>query len=261
LDRVRAVHGDRLQVLHGGASRGVDALADSWCLRNGVAVERHLADWSGEGKRAGPMRNAAMVATGPDVCLAFIRYGSLGARNCAELAERSGVPTIRQEIPVPADVISDIHSGQYGIVAQTDRVVIFDDDRQARHCAEEDVVSALVAGRYAVARGDRHAVTCRLEDSARTVLPLQLTAQGRQWLPAGAVALPQVSGNRRNQQRAGFSYQGTQFAPGEPVPGETSNGMTGLTFDRYGHLGSRTCTACGHRLDDVEGRGVRPGCA
>ncbi|MGH8878010.1 MAG: hypothetical protein ACRD0P_11805, partial [Stackebrandtia sp.] len=47
------------------------------------------------GRAAGPARNAAMVHTRPALCLAFIRDHSRGASHCADLAERTGIPTRR----------------------------------------------------------------------------------------------------------------------------------------------------------------------
>jgi hypothetical protein len=96
LDDLRAVHGAALVVVHGACSRGPDAMADAWCLRNGVAVERFPADWS-QGSHAGFFRNALMVDTAPAECVAFIHNGSRGASHCAGLAEFRGVPTRRFE--------------------------------------------------------------------------------------------------------------------------------------------------------------------
>lgn len=61
----------------------------------GVPAEVHPADWALDGRRAGLVRNAVMVATRPDLCLAFIHNHSPGATHCATLAERAGIPTTR----------------------------------------------------------------------------------------------------------------------------------------------------------------------
>src|SRR4051812_23315368 len=87
-------HGPALVVVHGACPRGADAIADAWCQRTGTPVERHPADWS-TGRAAGHRRNAAMVATHPDLCVAFIRNASPGATGCAALAQTAGIPTIR----------------------------------------------------------------------------------------------------------------------------------------------------------------------
>jgi hypothetical protein len=95
LAALRAEHGRNLVIVHGACPRGADAIADAWCRSAGITVERHPADWS-TGRSAGHRRNAAMVGTRPDLCLAFIRSASPGATGCAALAERAGIPTIRR---------------------------------------------------------------------------------------------------------------------------------------------------------------------
>lgn len=87
----------RLVVVHGACPTGADSIADMW-VRGWtldditVSAERHPALWDIHGRRAGYVRNHEMVRTGADLCLAFIRDGSAGATNCAELAEQAGIP-------------------------------------------------------------------------------------------------------------------------------------------------------------------------
>lgn len=109
-DAILGVIGGRLShditIVHGHCPTGADLHADrvAWWL--GTKPERHSADWS-RGRKAGPERNAAMVAMGADLCLAFIGdctsprctkpgpHPSHGASGCADLAERAGIPTRR----------------------------------------------------------------------------------------------------------------------------------------------------------------------
>lgn len=83
-------------LVHGACPRGVDKYGDVWASgTRGVTVERHTAKWKLHGKAAGPIRNAAMVERGADLCVAFIFNGSRGASNCADLAEKAGIPVRR----------------------------------------------------------------------------------------------------------------------------------------------------------------------
>ena len=107
LDILLAELGDMV-IVH-GAAKGADAIAQGWVrhqLVNGggqVRAERHPADWSRHGRAAGYRRNAEMVALGADLALAFIRDGSKGATNCADLAERAGIETRRFEYQMALD--------------------------------------------------------------------------------------------------------------------------------------------------------------
>ncbi len=94
LAALKNTHGGRLVVVHGACPRGADNIADRWCHNENVTAERHPADWS-TGRAAGHKRNAAMVDTQPDICLAFIENESPGATGCAALAEKAGIPTFR----------------------------------------------------------------------------------------------------------------------------------------------------------------------
>lgn len=110
-----------LTVVHGACPNGADELADQWAryYRGGLVVtaERHPALWVKFGKRAGFVRNEQMVATRPDLVLAFIRDNSPGATHCTELALDVGIP---------------VRLWRYGV----DGVESFD----ARHLADEDVM-------------------------------------------------------------------------------------------------------------------------
>ncbi|MGH3897205.1 MAG: SLOG family protein [Pseudonocardiaceae bacterium] len=90
--------GDTILVT-GGCPRGADRIAELLWSRWGGRVERHPADWDQHGRSAGFRRNAAMVQAGADLCLAFLRGDSPGARHTARLAEQAGIPTLRHLAP------------------------------------------------------------------------------------------------------------------------------------------------------------------
>lgn len=87
-----------LVVVHGACRTGADQHASQWAqaaMTTGPVVEeQHPAAWT-TGRRAGPERNARMVALGADLCLAFLTPASRGGAHCASLAEQAGIETRR----------------------------------------------------------------------------------------------------------------------------------------------------------------------
>ncbi len=97
LEKVYASHPDGVLV-HGDCPQG-DRLAASIWTRLGGTEEKWPANWA-RGALAGPIRNARMVESGPDLVLAFIRGNSRGATGTYNLAVGAGlnvVPPYRQE--------------------------------------------------------------------------------------------------------------------------------------------------------------------
>jgi len=90
-----------------GAARGADQTAASYALRLGWKVEPHPANWQqpctdqcrhrerlaeeGYCASAGKARNAEMVSSGADVCLAFLAGGerNAGTKDCVRRAEKA----------------------------------------------------------------------------------------------------------------------------------------------------------------------------
>ena len=78
-------------LIHGGA-RGADALAAASWTTQGFQTRVYPADWETFGKRAGVIRNLAMLDKEPEHVLAFIKGNSPGATHAALAAERRGIP-------------------------------------------------------------------------------------------------------------------------------------------------------------------------
>jgi hypothetical protein len=77
-------------VIH-GAARGADQMADDAARSLGMSVKRFPADWEQHGKRAGILRNLAMLDERPDLVLAFQRDGSRGTQHTINEARRRGI--------------------------------------------------------------------------------------------------------------------------------------------------------------------------
>lgn len=79
------------EVIH-GAARGADSIAATIARGLGLTERAFPADWRGKGRRAGILRNLAMLDEEPDRVLAFQRAGSRGTQHTIDEARRRGVP-------------------------------------------------------------------------------------------------------------------------------------------------------------------------
>lgn len=83
-------------VICGGAS-GADEMAAIWANNNSIPHSIYPANWSRDGKAAGPIRNAFMLADGkPDLVLAF--PGGRGTADMVKKARAAGVE-VREVMP------------------------------------------------------------------------------------------------------------------------------------------------------------------
>ena len=88
LDRFRAKFGCAA-VIH-GAARGADSLAGAWARARGVPEIAEPADWKTHGKRAGPIRNQAMLDKhAPAAVIAF--PGGVGTADMVRRSRAAGL--------------------------------------------------------------------------------------------------------------------------------------------------------------------------
>lgn len=88
-------------VISGGAM-GADLLAQEWAVLRGVHFDVFKAHWGKEGKAAGHLRNARMIAEGkPDLVIAF--PGGRGTANMVKQAEAAGIPVHKIDWPAEAE--------------------------------------------------------------------------------------------------------------------------------------------------------------
>ena len=101
---------ENLVIVHGACPEGGDRHAENFGRKYGIRTEPHPAAWRPGGvydPGAGFRRNASMVASGGDMCFAWIApcvkrgcrqpqpHGSHGATHCSGLTEKAGIETRR----------------------------------------------------------------------------------------------------------------------------------------------------------------------
>ena len=81
---------DDIECLIHGCAPGADRLGARWAASHGIPQDRYPAAWHRLGPRAGPARNARMLAEGkPDLVVAF--KGGSGTANMVKQARDAGV--------------------------------------------------------------------------------------------------------------------------------------------------------------------------
>jgi hypothetical protein len=79
-------------IIEGNAS-GADRLAGYWARKHHIKNKKFPADWEKNGKAAGPIRNARMIAEGkPDLVIAF--PGGEGTANMIAQAKEAGIDVV-----------------------------------------------------------------------------------------------------------------------------------------------------------------------
>lgn len=95
LDKLHRQHG--IDAVIEGDGRGADRIAGYWARRNRIDNLKFPANWV-QGRAAGPIRNAKMLAEGkPDMVLAF--PGGRGTADMVSKARAAGV-TVQHEVLV-----------------------------------------------------------------------------------------------------------------------------------------------------------------
>lgn len=78
-------------VVFSGAAQGADRLGEQWAKERRLSVKRFHAEWTRLGSKAGPIRNAEMIAEGADVLVAFHDGHSPGTMDMIKQATKAGI--------------------------------------------------------------------------------------------------------------------------------------------------------------------------
>jgi hypothetical protein len=83
---------------------------------------------------------------------------------------------------VAKDVLAEVREGRFGLLDDTDRVMVIDGDGHCRTALEEDIVMHLVSIGYVERSPARDTISCLHGVVRKPVLPLRLTRRGRDML-------------------------------------------------------------------------------
>lgn len=88
-------------VIEGGA-RGGDAIGRAWAEARGIEVITYFADWTDQGRKAGPLRNIRMLEDGKPTLVVALPGGK-GTEHMVRIAREAGIIVIE----LPADLLSN----------------------------------------------------------------------------------------------------------------------------------------------------------
>jgi hypothetical protein len=94
LTEISNTRGPITEVVEGGAD-GADTCAFWWCLMHKIKCTTVRADWDTHGKKAGPIRNSAMLLHEPVLVIAF--PGEVGTADMVAKAKKAGIEVIELE--------------------------------------------------------------------------------------------------------------------------------------------------------------------
>jgi hypothetical protein len=89
-------------IISGGA-RGPDAISHMVAKKLGLRTKTYRAEWAKYGRRAGILRNVAMLDTEPDLVLALWDGESRGTKHTIDEARRRGIAVEVVGVPVAED--------------------------------------------------------------------------------------------------------------------------------------------------------------
>jgi len=104
------------------------------------------------------------------------------ARQCPPVRDRKKASGGTGNPLVAKDVLAEVRDGRYGLLDDSDKVVVIEEGERARPALDEDIVHHLIANGYIARCRPGHTMTCVYGIKRSPVLPLQLTGRGKAML-------------------------------------------------------------------------------